>query len=454
MSFALPVPSILPSVPLFPPPCSAPPPLSASFPVAVPLVPVTLPPPPAVIVPQQAISVDGALSEDSNTLSKASGSEAERKTLSVVASHQQQEEHNRDVLGFTRAESSRTSNQSNSTVAPYPPLASFFHSHHVHLGGEEYREVRALPPPRELELSSRLSSSICTAEELGYIVFGGVQYPINQCTNSTKTQRAHSFSKKHDPLFLYTSSGVRSSGGASVMRSGNESLLKGYNLRKEREMIMEEKKRTAMEKKTKSRRRRNEFLSEQLNIGYEYLHMEHKPVNSFCTPNKIDRGRNISSSTHIQTKSSASTLTNTGVSNSGTSAPALCSSVEVSNKWNWWALAVFGSPSELLERLNAQTADSQLIDSIGYVNSHRRLWGLKKSSNTYSLGFGTKATALQFAAVMGRFDNVLLLVLRQAKDTPPFLKDILSESAYSMICTSYYQCKLSASPRKEKEEGD
>lgn len=444
MSIALPVSSILPSAPLFPPSSSVPPPLDVSFPVVIPLVPVALLPPPAEVVPQQAISVDAGVSEEPYAPSKASGLGVEPKKLSVVTNYQQQEEHSKDILGVTRAESNRTSDPPSSTVAPYPPVASFFHSHLVHLGGEEYREVRALPPPRELELSSSLSSSIRTADELGYIVFGGVQYPIHQSTSSSKAQRGCTSPEKRNSLLCYSSEGVRNSVGAPAMRSGNESLLKKHDLRKEREILLEAEKRNAIEKRTKSRRRRNKFLSEQLSIGYEFLHMEHKPTGSLCTPDKNDRSLDISSRAHLQARSSACTLTTAEGSTSGSSAPALCSSAEGSNKWNWWALAVFGSPSQLLERLHTEAVDSQLMDSIGYVNYHRRLWGLKKSSNTYSLGFGTKATALQFAAVMGRLDNVLFLVLRQAKDTPPFLKDLLSESAYSMICTSYYQCQLSA----------
>ncbi|KPA81899.1 calphotin-like protein [Leptomonas pyrrhocoris] len=98
-----------------------------------------------------------------------------------------------------------------------------------------------------------------------------------------------------------------------------------------------------------------------------------------------------------------------------------------------WTTAYFGSPQQLNRVLTSKNADG-VLSSAGYVQYHRRQWGLKRTGDTFVLGLGMKATALQFAAAAGKLDNVVLLLTKGAKDnaSPP-LKEILLKESMVMI---------------------
>eukprot|EP00796_Vickermania_ingenoplastis_P006621 gene6621-4741_t len=172
-------------------------------------------------------------------------------------------------------------------------------------------------------------------------------------------------------------------------------------------------------RKEQKRAQREEFVEDQLDIAETYLKMGRQ------VPRTIDPSETLSL-------------------NSSTQNCTDCISTDIKLS-NWWTLAYFGSPRQLQLCLDKYGVDT-LIDSVGYVNLRRRLWGLKKNGATYSLGYGQKATALQFAAVARRMDNVLLLLSHQARDSRPLLRRILSESVYSQICEAYLSLAGASEP--------
>ncbi|KAL7707283.1 hypothetical protein N2W54_001524 [Lotmaria passim] len=100
-----------------------------------------------------------------------------------------------------------------------------------------------------------------------------------------------------------------------------------------------------------------------------------------------------------------------------------------------WTTAYFGTPQQLYRVLTSRKWDG-MLSSAGHVQYRRRQWGLKRAGETFVLGLGMKATALQFAAAAGKLDNVVLLLTNGAKDnaSPP-LKEILSKDSMAMIAS-------------------
>lgn len=419
-------PSSLPSAVVVPPiPVVFPPP-----PVVVPVVPPSSPqPPPPICVPEAVVSVV------SNDITDRPHSEELEMLDLMVENHQGAIENPGHHSSPPLEESTSKPSAFRTFPVPYPSLTALLHPGHVQMGGQEYRRVHSLPPPREEELSSSFGSSITIAEEPKYIVFGGARYARNYFIGSSN-RYDDSTCKKNDH-FPSCSAKVEKKWSSSAVGLSETSFARGrkHSSKSERRMRLQDERGYEIDKRSESNNRQQEFLSDQLNIGYTYLNMQPKLSQSVLTRSELlGEGNNIPSALPRGVNSSST------APRGGT---VLDACTEVSNKLNWWTLAILGSPAQLLERLqHAQGQNNDLIDSIGYIHLNRRLWGLKKSSNTYSLGFGKKATALQFAAIMGRFDNVLLLVLHHAKDTPPLLKDLVSESTYSLICSSYYNSKI------------
>jgi hypothetical protein len=100
-----------------------------------------------------------------------------------------------------------------------------------------------------------------------------------------------------------------------------------------------------------------------------------------------------------------------------------------------WTTAYFGTPRQLYHVITSKKFDGMLT-STGYVQYRRRKWGLKRAGETFVLGLGMKATALQFAAAAGKLDSVVLLLTNGARDSStPFLKEILSKASMAMIAS-------------------
>lgn len=100
-----------------------------------------------------------------------------------------------------------------------------------------------------------------------------------------------------------------------------------------------------------------------------------------------------------------------------------------------WTTAYFGSPQQLHRVLATKKFDG-MLSCAGQVQYRHRQWGLKRAGETFVLGLGMKATALQFAAAAGKLDCVVLLLINGAKDdAAPRLKDILSKEAMEMIAS-------------------
>ncbi|CCW70103.1 unnamed protein product [Phytomonas sp. Hart1] len=99
-----------------------------------------------------------------------------------------------------------------------------------------------------------------------------------------------------------------------------------------------------------------------------------------------------------------------------------------------WTLAWAGTPLQLQDALRKQDPESNTLDALGYVTLGRHQWGLKRNKDEYVLGLGMKATALQFAVVSGRLDNVILLLFNGAADCfVPHLFDILPKRVYNLL---------------------
>lgn len=441
MSLPLPPPIIPPSV------GESCPPLHTSSTLVVPLVPVVFSSPCEVVIPplQPVVTVDVSNVTRGLTDRDTSGpvaTETEQISRSSVRSLQ---DHEGKLLHTQCTTVNKETMKSGSLAHPvvsYPSLATLFQPYPVQGGTEAYRGVQSISPPHEMELSS-CTSSIALADEPKYIVFGGARYNRNHGTSSSE-RLVESLSAKNERFSSVASEGKKKVDtdlgvGSEVSRQARKHVHKTT-----KGVQADDKKKKEMLRIKNSNSRRRDFLSDQLNIGYTYLNMQHKPSSSFSVKTDAHCESVLVPGAIVRATASGVVISDARGSDS---------SIEMISKLNWWTLAICGSPSQLLERLNsAQGGKSTLIDSVGYVHLNRRLWGLKKSGDTYSLGFGTKATALQFAAVMERFDNVLFLVLHRAKDTPPLLKDLVSESAYSMICRSYYNSQLSSGTGERQTE--
>lgn len=185
---------------------------------------------------------------------------------------------------------------------------------------------------------------------------------------------------------------------------------------------------------------RLQFLVDQLDIAKRYLKMEVKRVSQFDTFG-VAQGRGGGSG---------------GLEGKGMTASPLATVEEGDediSKSNIYTVAYFGTPQQLMavvEKMKHRDA----LNSAGYVAYRRRRWGLKRQGETYALGLGMKGTPLQFAAVAGKLDNTILLLLQGATDTSsPLLKDILSPESARLV-RSIYKPRVKRTPAVEAAVAD
>ncbi|KEG13164.1 calphotin-like protein [Trypanosoma grayi] len=150
-------------------------------------------------------------------------------------------------------------------------------------------------------------------------------------------------------------------------------------------------------------------MSEQLKLAVSYLHLE--PPTFLKASPQVRKGLRHNVDTPIVT--------------------SLSEEGAFSQK-NIWTVAYTGSAKEL--HVFIEDLDSDALNAKGCVLYSRRQYGIKKCGEKYVLGLGQKGSALQFAAVAGHLDNVLLLLHCGAEDyTIPRLKDILGADVMQTI---------------------
>ncbi|KAG5465281.1 hypothetical protein LSCM4_00736 [Leishmania orientalis] len=162
---------------------------------------------------------------------------------------------------------------------------------------------------------------------------------------------------------------------------------------------------------------RLQFLVDQLEVARHYL--------------KIDTRRVAQAQ---RTASSLATASHAAVPTvDGSDTIQKPEEVDDVDKANIWTAAYFGSPLQLSAVMEKRKFDG-MLDSTGYVHYRRRQWGLKRVGDTFLLGLGLRGTLLQFAAVAGKLDSVVLLLACGARDTAaPRLKEILSTESMQTI---------------------
>ncbi|CCW63195.1 unnamed protein product [Phytomonas sp. EM1] len=116
-------------------------------------------------------------------------------------------------------------------------------------------------------------------------------------------------------------------------------------------------------------------------------------------------------------------------------------------KGTLWTLAWAGTAAQLQGALGKLCCGSNALDALGYVTLGRHQWGLKRIKGEYVLGLGMKATALQFAAVSGRLDNVIVLISNGAADRfSPRLCDILPKPVYKLLKSALKKSSVRKKP--------
>ncbi|ESS65594.1 hypothetical protein TCDM_05981 [Trypanosoma cruzi Dm28c] len=122
---------------------------------------------------------------------------------------------------------------------------------------------------------------------------------------------------------------------------------------------------------------------------------------------------------------------------------------------NIWTVAYTGSAKELHGFIESLDVDA--LNANGFVLYNRRQYGIKKLGEKFVLGLGQKASPLQFAAVAGHLDNVVLLLHYGAMDnSTPRLKDIVGADVMKMILglRAGLRCRRAAPSSKAKVEDD
>ncbi|ESL06073.1 hypothetical protein TRSC58_06258 [Trypanosoma rangeli SC58] len=151
------------------------------------------------------------------------------------------------------------------------------------------------------------------------------------------------------------------------------------------------------------------YMKGQLKLAGEYLHLETPPV-----PLVAPQGREVVRSTTIAAEH------------------ALSSDEGVFSPKNIWTVAYMGTAKALHSFIESFDVDA--INAKGFVLYNRRQYGIKKCGEKLLLGLGRKATPLQFAAVAGHLDNVVLLLHCGAKDdSTPHLKEIVADDVMEII---------------------
>ncbi|EKF30082.1 hypothetical protein MOQ_006112 [Trypanosoma cruzi marinkellei] len=152
-----------------------------------------------------------------------------------------------------------------------------------------------------------------------------------------------------------------------------------------------------------------DYMTGQLKLAREYLDLGTLPV----PPDAPKGGEPLSS---------------------GVITPATALSFEdgAFSQKNIWTVAYTGSAKELHSFIESFDVDA--LNANGFVLYNRRQYGIKRLGEKFVLGLGKKASPLQFAAVAGHLDNVVLLLHYGAMDnSSPRLKDIVGADVMKMI---------------------
>lgn len=182
--------------------------------------------------------------------------------------------------------------------------------------------------------------------------------------------------------------------------------------------------RRRQDKEAEAERRRLQFMVDQLDVARHYL----KAQVSACESVLQALAAPTASPTAERESSVASVVPEVGAF-----ATVEDDSLDLSGKANLCTVAYAGTPPQLHTLLEKHKRDGT-INQPGSVSLQRRQWGLKRVSSYFVLGLGMKATPLQFAAVAGRLDNVVVLLGHGARDSSfPTLKDILSAESYEVV---------------------
>lgn len=162
---------------------------------------------------------------------------------------------------------------------------------------------------------------------------------------------------------------------------------------------------------------RLQFLQDQLDVAKNFLKIEARRLNKTLSPAAADPP---APPPLLSCSERDDVLTKPGEE-------------EDVSKATIWTTAYFGTPQQLHRALTSKRFDG-MLSCAGQVQYRRRQWGLKRAGETFVLGLGMKATALQFAAAAGKLDSVVLLLTSGAKDTgTPRLQQILSPEAMAMV---------------------
>ncbi|CBH15903.1 hypothetical protein, conserved [Trypanosoma brucei gambiense DAL972] len=98
---------------------------------------------------------------------------------------------------------------------------------------------------------------------------------------------------------------------------------------------------------------------------------------------------------------------------------------------NIWTIAYAGSVKDLHAFIEL---DGSAVSARGFVVYNRRHYGVKRLSEKFVLGLGQKATPLQYAAIAGHVDSVVLLLCMGAEDDSyPYLRDILGDELETTV---------------------
>nr|CCC93927.1 conserved hypothetical protein [Trypanosoma congolense IL3000] len=161
------------------------------------------------------------------------------------------------------------------------------------------------------------------------------------------------------------------------------------------------------------------YMTHQLKLASVFLHLEPN-IPSSCSPKQAaQNGELMLLNTSAQT----------------------CDSFSLRNIWTTAYAAGVKELQTLLEN------DCSAINAKGFVVYNRRQLGVKKLSEKFVLGLGQKGSPLQYAAMAGHIDSVLLLLTRGAEDDSyPYLKDILGDEMDTTVKS------MSASFRAEQKE--
>ncbi|ORC85512.1 calphotin-like protein [Trypanosoma theileri] len=159
------------------------------------------------------------------------------------------------------------------------------------------------------------------------------------------------------------------------------------------------------------RRTNLEHISEQLKLASTYLHLNpsRQPLQSSSQEEELRNDVDVK------------TLVTPSYSEEG-----------VFSSKNIWTVAYSKSVKVLHDFI--KDLDRDAINAKGYVLYNRRHYGIKKCGEKFVLGLGQKATPLQFAAVAGHLDSVVLLLhCGSQDDSAPHLIEILGDDVMKVI---------------------